>query len=351
MENEKNINETATSNNKTMEYNNNVTKSIINQTITDIDNESSLEHEAYILAKKAEYKLRRRCCLYALCVSKNERYIDACDLYRKAGDKFKICNQWKKAGLCYENGALIKVKMKESPVNFYQQSYSCFAKIDIGDDSKRIFNELNKSLEKEGQYFQIAKNNENLAIQKENQKKLDEAINYYLQAIKYYEKDKKHEHLKIKIEIKLAELMMMHEHPDSPEKVPKMLENIGTHYLKKMITKYAAKDYFGKAILSSLYYSNNPSEGMKYINKIKKLDKSFAESSIYTLCNEIIKSMENNDINSMKKAIKKYKEFCENDEFLAYILAQLIEKMKINCKLKESSTFEENDNNEDNSIK
>ena len=351
MENEKNIiNETATSNNKTMEYINNVTKSMINQTTTDTDNESSLEHEAYILAKKAENKLKRRCCLYGLCVSKNERYIDACDLYRKAGDKFKICNQWKKAGLCYENSALIKVKMKESPVNFYRQSYSCFAKIDIGDDSKRIFNELNKSLEKEGEYFQIAKNNENLAIQKENQKKLDEAINYYLQAIKYYEKDEKHEHLKIKIEIKLAELMMMHEHPDSPEKVPKMLENIGTNYLKKIITKYAAKDYFGKAILSSLYYSNNPSEGRKYIHKINKIDKSFAESSIHTLCIDIIKSMENNDINSMKKAIEKYKEFCEIDEFLAYILAQIVEKMEINCNLKES-TFEENNNDEDNSIK
>ena len=350
MENEKNyINETATSNNKTMEYNN-VTKSIINQTITDIDNETSVEQEAFILVKKAENKLKRRCCLYPLCVSKTERLVDACDLYRRAGDKFKICNQWKKAGLCYENSALIKVRMKESPVNFYSQSYYCFEKIDIGDDSKRIFDKWNQALEKEGQYFQIGKNNENLAIQKENKKKYEEAINYYLQAIKYYERDGNHQQLIIKIEIKLAELMMVHNHPQSPQKVPEMLENIGTFYYKKIITKYAAKDYFGKAILSRVYYSNNPGlDGRNYIHKIKKIDKSFAESNLYTLCSDIIKSMESNDINSMKYAIQRYKEFNEVDEFLAYILTQIIEKMKSNCNLKEST--EEVNNDEDNSIK
>ena len=59
--------------------------------------------------------------------------------------------------------------------------------------------------------------------------------------------------------------------------------------------------------------------------------------------------MESNDINSMKYAIQRYKEFNEVDEFLAYILTQIIEKMKSNCNLKEST--EEVNNDEDNSIK
>lgn len=344
-----NVNDTTTSNNKTMEYNNNVTKSIINQTATDIDNDTALEHEAYILVRKAEKKLKRKCCIYSLFHSKNERYIDSCDLYRKAAEKYKMCNQWRKAGLCYENCALIKIKMKESPSNFYKQSYACFSKIDIGYDSKKIFDKMNQFLEKEGQYFQIGKNNENLAIEKENKKKYGEAIIFYLQAIKYYEKDGKHEPLITKLQIKLAELMMVHNHPDGPKKVPTMLENVGNSYLKKMITKYTAKDYFGKAILSSIYYSNNPSDGRKYFDKFKKIDKSFIESSIYTLCNDIIIAMENNDINSMKISIRKYKEICGVDEFLAFILAKLIEKMKSRCNIKES-TGEDFTNDEDNSI-
>ena len=170
MKNDKNnINDTVASN-KTMEYYNNITKSYINQTATDIDNESNLEHEALVLVRKAENKVKKKCCLYSLISSKHERIVQACDLYKRAGDKYKLVNQWKKAGLCYENCALIKTKLKEKPLNFYKQSYMWFSKIDIGDDSKRIFDLMNQYLEKEGQYFQVGKNNENLGIEKENKK-------------------------------------------------------------------------------------------------------------------------------------------------------------------------------------
>ena len=158
MEKEKNnINDTVTSNNKTMEYYNNITKSYINQTATDIDNESNMEQEAFALVRKAENKLKNKCCLYSLISSKHDRIVQACELYKRAGDKYKLVNHWKKAGLCYENCALIKNKLKEKPLNFYKQSYMCFSKIDIGDDSQRIFEKMNLYLEKEGQYFQVGK--------------------------------------------------------------------------------------------------------------------------------------------------------------------------------------------------
>ena len=346
MENEKNnINDTVTSNNRTMEYNNNITKSYINQTLTEADNESNLEHKAILLVRKAEQKLKRKCCLYSLFSSKHERIVQACDLYKKAADKYMIVNQWKKAGLCFENCALIKKKLKEKPINFYKQSYTCFSKIDIGDDSKRIFDQMNQYLEKEGEYFQIGKNYENLAIQKENKKKHNEAINNYLQANKYYEKDGKHESLKINIQIKLTELMMINEHPDTQKKVPIMLENIGINYLKYPITKYAAKDYFGKAILCHIYYNDEPSEGNKYIEKYKKIDKTFEESTIYQLCCDISNSIENNDYNQLKHCIKQYKESNDVDEFTNNILNKIQEKVK-KINPKDSVTTEVNDEDE-----
>ena len=345
MKNDKNnINDTLASN-KTMEYYNNITKSYINQTATDIDNESNLEHEALVLVRKAENKVKKKCCLYSLISSKHERIVQACDLYKRAGDKYKLVNQWKKAGLCYENCALIKTKLKEKPLNFYKQSYMCFSKIDIGDDSKRIFDLMNQYLEKEGQYFQVGKNNENLGIEKENKKKYNEAINYYLIAIKYYEKDGKHESLIIKIQIKLAELMMINEDPDAPKKVPIMLENIGTYYLQNLITKYSAKDYFGKAILCNIYYSDNPSEGNIYIKKYKKMDKTFEESTIYNLCCDIVNSIENNDYNQLNNSILQYKEINEVDEFMNYILDKILEKINKINNIKKSIASETN--NED----
>ena len=44
---------------------------------------------------------------------------------------------------------------------------------------------------------------------------IDDYVIYYLKALKYYEKDGKHEPLRINIQIKLAELMMLYNHPDA----------------------------------------------------------------------------------------------------------------------------------------
>lgn len=349
VENGKNtVNDTVESNNKTMEYINNVTKSIINQTSTDADIESNIENEAFILAKKAEYKLKRRCCLYCIIASKHSRIVEACELYKKAGDKFKICNQWKKAGLCYENCSEIKKKLKEKPTFFLKQSYLCFSKIDIGNDSKRLFEKLNEQLEKDEEYFQIGKNHENLAIQKDNKKKYDEAIYHYLQALKFYEKDGKHESLKINIEIKLVELMLTCNYPDASKRVPQMLEDIGINYLKNLITRYAAKYYFGKAVLCHIYYKDNPSEGEAYIKKYKKMDKTFNESSIYKLCKDVINSLENNDYKKLKNAIHQYREVAELEGFMEDILNKISEKMKMKNKIIETmSNCNSNDMNND----
>ena len=330
MDNEKNkINDTATSNNKTMEYNNTVTNTMINQTTTDIiDNDANIEREAHFLIKRAESKYKPVSCLYSLCNSKSKRYNESCELFKKAGDKFKKCNQWRKAAICYDNCSIIKLKLKESPLKYYQESYLCFSKIDIGNESKMAFQKMNQYLEKEKQYFQVAKNNETLAQQKEKKKKFDEAINYYMEALKYYNKDGKHENLKTNIQIKLAELMLINNHPDANKKVPSILEDVGIYFMKKPTTNNSANDYFGKAVLSFIYYNNDSSEGDIYIKKYKKISKSFEESSIYSLCCDVSNSMENRDYSKLTSSIQKYKDINELDEFMYDILDKLIEKGK-----------------------
>ena len=342
MEKENNkANETVTSNSKTMEYYNNVTKSIINQTPNDLyDNELKLEKQAHAFVKKAEKKLQKRCCLYSLISSKQERFGNACENYRKAANLFKVCNQWKKAGLCYENCALIKIKMKEKCTNFYRQCYNCYEKIDFGNEAEDILDKLNHHLEKDKEYLEIGKNYENLAIKKENKKKYKEAIDNYSQAIKYYEKDGKNKQLKYNILLKLAELMMLTNDPEAPKKVPIFLENVGINYLNDPINIDASKNCFGKAILCKIYFEENPSEANVYINKYKDIDKTFKESNICKLCNEIINLMENNDYSKLHNCILHYKEVWEVDEFMEYILDKIIEKTKIKYNIRESLSYE-----------
>lgn len=347
MENGKNnINDTATSNNKTMEYYN-VTKSIINQTITEVDNDTKLEREAKDLIKKAENKLRRRCCLYVLIHSKEERLIESCQLYKKGGDKYKICNQWKKAGLCYENCALIKIRLKEKPAPFYKLAYDCYEKIDIGDEAKIIFDKMNLFLEKDKNFFQAAKNCEELAVQKETKKKYGEAMELYFKSSNYYERDGKHENLKNEMKIKTAELMMKIEHEKASKEVPTILENIGVNYLQIPERENEAKELFGKAILSSIYFNEIPNIGNILIDKYKKIDKNFQNSNIYILCVRIINSVENHDFKKLNDVIQQYKESFEIDQFMEDILDKIIEKEKKNNNIKDSLSSDFNNFEED----
>ena len=346
MENGKNnINDTA-SNNRTMEYNN-VTKSIINQTLTEVDNDTKLEGEARDLAKKAENKLRRRCCLYVLIHSKEERLIESCQLYKRAGDKFKMCNQWKKAGLCYENSALIKIRLKEKPINFYKLAYNCYDKIDIGNEAKVVFDKMNACLEKDKNYFQVAKNCEELAIQKEIKKKYEEAMDLYFKSSIYYEKDGKHENLKNEMKIKSAELMMKIEHEKASKEVPTILENVAVNYLKIPQKENDAKELLGEAILCNLYFKDNPNIGNILIDKYNKIDKSFQYSNIYNLCIGVINSMENHDFKKLNDVIQQYKESYEIDQFMEDILDKIIEKEKKINNIKDSLSSDFNNYEDD----
>ena len=348
------INTSMNTTNKTMDYVNSITKSVINNTEPENDVDSRIESEGKILMRKARSYCQKQCCLVELCSPKDKRYIKAINLYKKAGDKYKSIHHWRNAGICYENCGLIQQKLSNDPLSFYEEAYFCYEKIDIGDDSKQIFDKINSLLEANGKFFQVGKNYENLAIKRENKEKYDIAIEHYLQAVKYYEKDGQHENLKTKIYIKLSELMILHNHPQAETKVPSMLESIGKNYLSNLMTKYLAKEYFGKAILTRLYFNDNIQEAKDYMEKYKKKDKTFEESNIYIICWEIISSIEQGDIENLNIATQKYKNICNSDESMMLILDNIVDREIQKQKLKETelkeSKEEENNINEDSTL-
>ena len=304
------INSTSINSNKTMEYINTITKSIINQTDPEQEIESKQEEEAIKLIKKARSLSKPKCCF--CCFSQEKKYQEMSELYFKAGEIYKSAHQWRNAGICYENSSLIKQqKLKQSPLTCYEKAYYCFEKIDIGDDAKRIFDKMNFYLEQEGKYFQVGKNYENLAI------------------------------------------------PQAELKVPSMLENIGNNYLKNIMTKYQAKEYFGKAVLTRLYFKDDTKEAKEHMNKYVKKDKTFEESNIYILCLDIISCIESGENDKLIIAINKYKEIYELDDYMKFILDNIIDRENQKKKIKEKENEEnkddkgddnENNNNNNNDI-
>ena len=148
--------------------------------------------------------------------------------------------------------------------------------------------------------------------------------------------------------------MILHNHPQAETKVPSMLESIGKNYLSNLMTKYLAKEYFGKAVLTRLYFNDNIQEAKDYMEKYKKKDKTFEESNIYIICWEIISSIEQGDIENLNIATQKYKNICNSDESMMLILDNIVDREIQKQKLKETelkeSKEEENNINEDSTL-
>ena len=340
IKNDKTFNISVNSTNKTMDYVNNVTKSVINQTDNDQEIETSQEKEARNLVRKAKELTKPRCCFSLICSTKEERHMEIANLYYNAGDLFKSAQNWLSAGRCYENSSILKSKVNHDPLIDYEKAYYCYDKIDIGDDAEKILEKMNLCLEKKGKFFEIGKNYENMAIKKEKKEKYDLAIDYYLKAITYYDKDRKHKNLKTKIYVKLAELMIIHNHSQANVKVPIMLENIGNHYLKNIMTKYQAKEYFGRAIIARIYFNNDINEAKEYMYKFKKKDKTFEESQICILCSDIITCLEKGDNYNLNSSIQKLEEIYNKNDYVTIILDKIIDREKQKKKVNEEEKQE-----------
>lgn len=350
MKNETKNDASGNSTNKTMDYVDTVTKSVINQTDPLQEMESKEEKEAAKLIKKARALNQPKCCIQNICTKKEDRLQEMDNLYLKAGNLYKSVHHWRNAGICYENCSKIKEKLKENPLPTLEKAYYCYEKIGIGDDAKNIFDKMNSYLEKDGKFFQVGKNFENLAIKEENKEKYEKAIDYYLKAVKYYEKDEKHQDLITKILIKLSELMILHNHPQAETKVPTMLERIGYNYLKNIMTKYQAKEYFGKAIITLIYYNDDINQAKEHMKKYKKKDKTFEDSNVYTFCKDIITCIENGENEKLNKVIINYKEIYELNEYMIFVLDNIIDRENQKRKLKEREESKNNENLIENNI-
>ena len=291
-----------------------------------INNSTSEEKEAFDLKRKAESILNPGCCLDTLCSSRKSRYNKSCNLFQKSADKYKSCFQWRKAAECYEKCAEIKLNLKESPIEYYNESIACYQNVSSEINAKRVLFKLNNYLEKKGEIIEAGKNCENIAIKFENEKKYKDAIFYYEEAIKYYKKDKMNENHIINLKKKLIELIIINGYLSEEKYLIEYNEEIGMYSLKSNLIEYSAQNYFGNAILCVIYYKGI-NEAELYINKYKTIDQQFENSHIYKLCVNIIKDIKYNNVNKLYNDINKYKSENECDVFMINIFKKIENKI------------------------
>ena len=106
------------------------------------------------------------------------------------------------------------------------------------------------------------------------------------------------------------------------------------------MTKYQAKEYFGRAIIARIYFNNGINEAKEYMYKFKKKDKTFEESQICILCSDIITCLEKGDNYNLNSSIQKLEEIYNKNDYVAIILDKIIDREKQKKKVNEEEKQE-----------
>ena len=126
------------------------------------------EKVALELKRKAESKINPGCCIDRFCTSKKSLLNQSRDLYKQSAEIYKNCLQWRKAGDCYEKCAIIKLNLKESPVDAYKEAIFCYQNVNSDVNIKIVFFKMINYLEAKGEIYEIAKNYEELGDYKDS---------------------------------------------------------------------------------------------------------------------------------------------------------------------------------------
>ena len=174
-----------------------------------INNINCLDEKlALELKRKAESKINPGCCIDRFCTSKKSLLNQSRDLYKQSAEIYKNCLQWRKAGDCYEKCAIIKLNLKESPVDAYKEAIFCYQNVNSDVNIKIVFFKMINYLEAKAEIYEIAKNYEELGDYYANKDNKNEAKYFYEEAIKYYEKDSNYENDKINLQKKLKKMIL-----------------------------------------------------------------------------------------------------------------------------------------------
>uniref|UniRef100_A0A3Q3SBC4 N-ethylmaleimide-sensitive factor attachment protein, alpha b n=1 Tax=Mastacembelus armatus TaxID=205130 RepID=A0A3Q3SBC4_9TELE len=208
---------------------------------------SGKEKEAMALMADAEKKLKSSQSFFGALFGGSSKLEEACDMYVRAANMFKMAKNWCAAGNAFSQAACLHLQMQskhDAATNFIDAG-NAFKKA----DPQEAINCLNRAIEiytDMGRFTIAAKHHITIAeIYETELVDIDKAIAHYEQAADYYKGEESTSSAN-KCLLKVATYAaQLEQYPKAIE----IYEQVGTHAMDSTLLKYSAKDHFFKAAL------------------------------------------------------------------------------------------------------
>lgn len=215
---------------------------------------------------------------------KSQKYEDAADFFTKAGNSYKLANQWQSAGEAFMKAAnaVRSTDMPNDAATSFVEAANCFKKISP-TEAVEAYQQAIAIYNDNGRFAMSARFYKELAELHESNRNIPEAIESYENALNLFDGDNKKQaanQCNIKIAVLSSEGGDYH-------KAAGIFESIGRSSMESNLGMYSAKGYLFQSLLCHLAAGDSVAVRNK-IDAFKGVDHTFASSRECDLIEKLV---------------------------------------------------------------
>uniref|UniRef100_A0A3B4D9U9 Uncharacterized protein n=1 Tax=Pygocentrus nattereri TaxID=42514 RepID=A0A3B4D9U9_PYGNA len=274
---------------------------------------SGKEKEAMALMAEAEKKVKSSQSFFGSLFGGSSKMEDACEMYGRAANMFKMAKNWSAAGNAFSQAALLhlQIQSKHDAATNFIDAGNAFKKA----DPQEAINCLNRAIEiytDMGRFTIAAKHHITIAeIYETELVDIDKFLTRASVTSSFYSSANK---CLLKVASYAAQL----------EQYPKAIEiyeQVGTHAMDSTLLKYSAKDYFFKAALC--HFCIDMLNAKLALQKYEEMFPAFSDSRECKLVKKLLDAYEEQNVDAYTDSVKEYDTISRLDQWLTTMLLRI----------------------------
>ncbi|XP_018422355.1 PREDICTED: beta-soluble NSF attachment protein isoform X1 [Nanorana parkeri] len=285
---------------------------------------SGKEREAVQLMADAEKRVKSSHSFLRGLFGGNTKIEEACEMYARAANMFKMAKNWKAAGNAFCQAAKLHMQLqsKHDAATSFVDAGNAFKKA----DPLEAINCLNAAIDiytDMGRFTIAAKHHITIAeIYETELVDIEKAIAHYEQSADYYKGEESNSSANkclLKVAAYTAQL-------EQYQKAIEIYEQIGTSTMDNPLLKYSAKEYFFKAALC--HFIVDELNAKLAVEKYEEMFPAFSDSRECKLLKKLLEAHEEQNSDSYTEAVKEFDSISRLDQWLTTMLLRIKKSMQ-----------------------
>lgn len=268
---------------------------------------------------EADKKTKTSHSLFGVFFGSSDKAEEACDMYVRAANMFKMAKNWSAAGDAFCKAAKLHLKVQSkhnAAVNFIdagnaykkvdpQEAITCFC------EAKDIYTDM-------GRFNMAAKHHISIAETYESELlDIEKAMAHYEQAADYYKGEESTSAANkclLKVAIYAAQM-------EQYQKATEIFEQIGTYSMDTTLLKYGAKDHFFKAALC--HFCVDMLNCKLAVQRYEAMFPAFSDARECKLLKKLLDAHDEQNIDAYTEAIKEFDSISRLDQWQTTMLLRI----------------------------